>query len=80
MTDHRETTDYMRARIEKLEGALERIEQWTLAYPLSVFPEPDWKKAHEVLKDHGMTLDSISAGVMRRVVDGIADIIEEARR
>lgn len=68
------------AKIEALEDALTRIEQWTLAYPLSVFPEPDWKKARTVLEEHGMTLDSISAGAMRRVVEGIAEIIEEARR
>jgi len=65
--------------IEKLEEALDRIAQWTQAYPLSVFPEPDWKRARALLEASGMTLDSVSAGAMRRVVDGIAGIIAEVR-
>lgn len=41
--------------IERLQEALERIEQWSRAYPLSVFPEPDLPKAAEVLKASGMS-------------------------
>ena len=66
-------------RIEQLEETLERIRQWTLAYPLDIFPEPDWKKARALLEAGGMTLDSVSAGASRRVVNGIAKIIEESR-
>jgi hypothetical protein len=64
--------------IDKLRGALQRIEQWSDAYPLDMFPEPDLKKAAEVLKANGMTLDAISASCMRHVVEGVGKIAREA--
>lgn len=63
---------------EVLREALERIEQWSRAYPLSVFPEPDLKTAAEVLKANGMTLDAISAHAMRHVVEGVGKIARAA--
>jgi hypothetical protein len=45
---------------------------WLDAYPLTMFPEPDLKRAAEVLKAAGMTLDSISASNMRHVAGLIA--------
>ena len=68
----------LQAVIERLETALTRIVQWANAYPLDVFPEPDWKRAAGVLKAHGMTLDSISAGVMRQGLAGIRAVAGEA--
>jgi len=65
-------------RIERLEEALERIEQWSCAYPLTVFPEPDLKRARELLEAGGMTLDSISAHAMRHVVEGVGEIASRA--
>ena len=67
-----------RARVAKLEEELQRIVRWGEAYPLEVFPEPDLKRAHEVLTAHGMTLDAISAHVMRLVVVGVGEIAREA--
>jgi hypothetical protein len=64
--------------IERLREALQRIEQWAEAYPLDVFPEPDWRKARALLEAGGMTLGSVSAGAMRRVVDGVGKIAREA--
>jgi hypothetical protein len=61
-----------------LEDALRRIVQWCEAYSLAVFPEPDWKKAANLLRAGGMTLDSISASCMRHVTDGIGEIAREA--
>lgn len=66
------------ARIEKLEEALRRILQWSEAYPLKVFPEPDWEKAAKLLKAGGMSLDAISASNMRHVVEGVGKIAREA--
>jgi hypothetical protein len=43
-----------------------------------MFPEPDLKKAAEVLKANGMTLDAISASCMRHVVEGVGKIAREA--
>lgn len=65
-------------RAEKCEEALHRILQWSDAYPVSVFPEPDLKKARELLEAGGMTLDSVSADAMRHVVEGVGKIAREA--
>ena len=75
----------MRGEIERLTKerdeayeALEEIKTWSEAYPLNIFPEPDFKKAHEVLKSNGMTLDSISASSMRHVLNGMIHIVNRA--
>jgi len=65
-------------RIECLEEALQRIVQWSEAYPLDIFPEPDWKKAAELLKVGGITLDAVSAHCMRHVVEGVGEIARAA--
>lgn len=57
---------------EEVETFLDELSGWEQAYPLRAFPEPDLKKAAEVLKAAGMTLDSISASNMRHVVSCIA--------
>lgn len=62
------------------EEALIRIEAWSEAYPLEVFPEPDLKKARALLEAGGMTLDAISASAMRHVVDGVGQIAKQAIR
>ena len=54
---------------------LDKILQWCKAYPLSVFPEPDFAKARALLEAGGMTLDAISASNMRHVLQGIEKII-----
>ena len=64
--------------IERYEEALQQIVQWSKAYPLDIFPEPDFKKASELLKAGGMTLDAISASCMRHVVEGVGKIAREA--
>ena len=64
-------------RIMELEEALQRIIQWADAYPSDIFhiPSPaELKKAHEVLKANGMTLDAISAYAMRHALQGVGDI------
>ena len=66
------------AEIERLRAALEQIEQWGRAYPLSVFPEPDLKRARELLEAGGMTLDAISADAMRHVVEDVGVIARRA--
>lgn len=62
--------------LEKLQDKMHKIITWINAYPLDIFPEPDLKKAHKILKQHGMTLDAISASNMRHVLNGIKNIIE----
>jgi hypothetical protein len=65
-------------QIDELREALQRIVQWADAYPLDIFPEPDWGKARDLLKAGGMTLDRISASNMRHVVEGVGRIAREA--
>lgn len=65
-------------RIDDLEQALQRIVQWSEAYPLDIFPEPDWKKANELLTAGGIRLDAISAHCMRHVVEGVGQIARDA--
>lgn len=52
---------------------------WAEAYPLAVFPEPDFDKAHKILTENGMTLDSISASNMRHVITRVKEIILRRR-
>lgn len=66
------------ATIEELREALERIEQWAQAYPVSAFPEPDFARVAAVLKDAGISLGSVSASNMRHVVQGVASIVRAA--
>lgn len=68
------------AKLERMEDALRQIKNWSQAYPLKIFPKPNLRKAAKVLKDNGMTLDSISADNMRHVFEGINDIVGEAFR
>ena len=65
-------------RLERYQEALQRIVQWSEAYPLDVFPEPDLRKAHELLQAGGVTLDALSAHAMRHVVTGVGKIAKEA--
>jgi len=67
-----------RERLDKLEGALKTIEAWSRAYPLDAFPEPDLKRAAELLSAGGMTLDAISASAMRHVVKNVGEIARKA--
>lgn len=56
---------------------LTRIRDWCDAYPLTVFPEPNFERAAIVLEAHGMTIDAISASNMRHVLTGVRRIIDE---
>lgn len=65
-------------RIEKLESALQQIVQWSEAYPLDVFPEPDFKAVQVALLNAGLSLDCVSASNMRHVITGVGKIAKEA--
>jgi hypothetical protein len=58
------------------EEKLDQIKSWCDAYPLAVFPEPDFKKARELLEAGGMTLDAISASNFRHLLLAIRRIID----
>jgi hypothetical protein len=65
---------------EHYDDLFAHIKGWCEAYPISVFPEPDFKKAHEVLKANGMTLDAISASNMKHVITQVQKMIDAAIR
>jgi hypothetical protein len=65
-------------QIENKKDALVKIQNWAKAYPLEVFPEPDFKKVAEVLKAAGISLDTVSASNMRHVINGVKKIVEQA--
>lgn len=44
------------------------LAEWLRCYALDIFPEPDLAKAAEVLKAHGMTIDSLSANMGRHIL------------
>jgi len=68
----------LEARLSKMEEALEQIVEWSKAYPIDVFPEPDFEKVAKVLKDNGMTLDAVSASNMRHVITEVAGMATAA--
>jgi hypothetical protein len=63
---------------DRMEEALHQIKTWAQAYPLAVFPEPDFAKAHEVLQAAGMTVDAISASNMRHIITRVQAIVDAA--
>lgn len=65
-------------RIDRLEEALRQIVEWSEAYPLDIFPEPDWNLAAKLLQAGGITLDAVSAHCMRHVIEGVGKIAREA--
>lgn len=64
--------------IDHQHDAMQQIKQWCRAYPLAVFPEPDWVEARDKLGSS--LLSRIGASNMRHVVDGIQRIITECER
>lgn len=75
---HKTEIDYLDGKIDELRDALWKIKSWSDAYPLDIFPEPDLKKARELLEAGGITLDAISAHCMRHVVEGVGKIAKDA--
>lgn len=65
-------------RVEQLEDVLRRIRSWCEAYPVDVFPEPDYAASRKALEDAGLSLDRISADCMRHVVTKIGEMIVAA--
>jgi hypothetical protein len=45
---------------------------------LTVFPEPDMERAAHALNQYGITIDAVSASVIRHVIEGVGKIAKEA--
>jgi hypothetical protein len=78
LLDEAEKRGQIEDRNDDLLNALQRIVQWSEAYPLDIFPTPDLKKARDLLAAGGITLDAISAHCMRLVVEGVGKIARAA--
>lgn len=72
------TIERLTAERDEAREALLAIDTWAKAYPLSVFPEPDFALAAKLLKDGGITLDAVSASNMRHVLTGIQGLVSAA--
>ena len=66
----------LREERDNMENALAQIYNWSKAYPLKNFPEPDFQRARELLEAGGISLDSVSASNMRYVLEGIREIVQ----
>lgn len=64
-------------QIEGYEDAMRELDTWAKAYPLDIFPEPDFKRANEILHAHGMTVDAISASAMRHLLVRVQEIVKK---
>ena len=71
-------SEELEKKIYRLEKALWEIYNWSRAYPLKVFPEPDFKRVRELLEAGGITLDAVSASNMRYVIESVGKIAAEA--
>jgi len=69
--------DALRKNLDIAVDKFREIDFWAKAYPLDVFPEPDFRRVRELLEAGGITLDSVSASNMRHVINGVANIVSE---
>ena len=75
--DLQNENDELRKERDTLLECIADLRQWSKAYPTTVFREPDFKRAAEVLSDAGMTLDALSASTCRLI---LGDIIRRLDR
>ena len=67
----------LRKQLEVAENGIHQVDNWARAYPLDIFPEPDFKRVRELLEAGGITLDSVSASNMRHVIKGVEKIVSD---
>lgn len=68
-------------RCDELKEALQRIVQWSEAYPTDIFHEPspeEAHRAHKLLTENGMTLDAFSASMGRHCMANVGKIAKGA--
>src|SRR5262245_1947503 len=61
---------------ERRRETLHEIRPWANAYPLGVFPEPDMPKVARVLMEAGITLDCVSASILRHALGEIGTMVD----
>ena len=70
--------DAAEVKVARLVDALDDLNQWCGAYPLAVFPEPDFGRVAHVLQAAGMTIDAVSASNFRHVLKRVREITTAA--
>jgi predicted TIM-barrel fold metal-dependent hydrolase len=70
--------EYLKALHRMESDALHKIKQWAQAYPLDVFPEPDFARVREALEAAGLSLDQVSASNMRHVITQVQSMVDQA--
>ena len=78
----------LEAKLAAAEKVISDIHQWCDAYPVDVFPEPDFELVRIALESRGLTVaddeseddavDAVSASNMRHVLNGVREIIDAA--
>jgi len=53
------------------------LQNWLNCYATDIFPEPDLAKAAIVLKDNGLTIDSLSADMGRHILTKVIAKLNE---
>ncbi len=74
--DNRNVADLM-DQVDKQGAVLDSIRSWCKAYPLTVFPKPDYTICGPALKEVGQTVDAISADCQRHLLETISKMINE---
>jgi hypothetical protein len=64
---------------EALDAFDERLAQWARAYPLDVFPEPNFAEIEAVLQSKGFGITAVSAANMRHVVTKLNEEFDKVR-
>ena len=70
----------LKATIEDIAEIVHKIRQWCAAYPIDIFPEPDFKLARKGLESVGITMDAVSASNMRHVLNGVTDYADKLQK
>lgn len=73
--------DALAAQVQTLREALEQIQQWAEAYPMTVFREisPEgMKRVATILHEANISMDALHAGWARQIMQGIGQITAAA--
>lgn len=65
------------AENDKMRDSLQKIYNWSQAYPLDIFPELNMMRVAVVLAAAGIELGSVSAYCMRHVISGVESLAKE---
>lgn len=68
------------AEREKSCDLVDQVKIWREAYPLSIFPTPDWERVRDALEINGLTLDAVSAANIRHAIERFEEMIDETIR